>query len=283
MAAVAAGGMMVHDQAMNTLSTKPILLFGCGNMGSAMLRGWIAAGVKPSQFTVVDPYASGLPDGVHHVTSAAQITQPADIMLLAIKPQMLSDLHHDIATCLAPGATILSILAGIEISRLEQLFPQASIVRLMPNLAAAIGKSPMALCANSLDDTQRTRLSHCLSPLGQPVWLEAENQMNAVAALAGSGPAFVYRFIDALTSGGIALGLNQATASQLALSMLEGASALAAQSAHTPTQLAAQVASPGGMTAAGLSVLDADNALYDLLEKTLRATCERGEEMGKTL
>jgi pyrroline-5-carboxylate reductase len=279
--------MIVHDRAMTTniptKFSKSILLFGCGNMGGAMLRGWIAAGIEPSQFTVVDPYATGLPDGVNHVTSAAQIAQPADLVLLAIKPQMLGDLQHDIASCLCPGATVISLLAGIEISRLQQLFPDTSIVRLMPNLAAEIGKSPMALCANSLDDAQRTELSHCLSPLGQPIWLESENQMNAVAALAGSGPAFVYRFIDALASGGMALGLNQATASQLALSMLEGAAALAAQSVHTPTQLAAQVASPGGMTAAGLAVLDADNALHDLIGNTLRATCERGEELGRTL
>jgi pyrroline-5-carboxylate reductase len=283
MAAVAAGGMMVHDQSMNTPSKKSILLFGCGNMGGAMVRGWIAAGLAPSQFTVVDPYASGLPDGVHHVTSAAQISQPADLMLLAIKPQMLGDLQHDIATCLTPGATIISILAGIEISRLEQLFPQASIVRLMPNLAAAIGKSPMALCANACDDTQRAQLSDYLSPLGQPIWMEAEKQMNAVTALAGSGPAFVYRFIDALAAGGSALGLSQASASQLALSVVEGAAALAATSPHPPADLAAQVTSPGGTTAAGLSVLDADNALYELMENTLRAACERGEELGKSL
>ena len=108
-----------------------------------------------------------------------------------------------------------------------------------------------------------------------------ENQMNAVTALAGSGPAFVYRFIDALASGGEALGLSQATAQQLAMSMIGGAAALAAQSAISPNDLAAQVTSPGGTTAAGLAILDESDALRVLIENTLRAARDRGDELGK--
>jgi pyrroline-5-carboxylate reductase len=260
---------------------QSILLFGCGNMGGAMLRGWIAAGVPAARFVVLDPFVTNLPDGVLHIKSAAEMPIAAAIILLAVKPQMLAELRDDIARCMTKDATLISIMAGIDIAKLQSFFPHAQIVRLMPNLAAAIGKSPMALFGNSLDTDQRRVMAHYLSPLGPPIWLEAEDQMNAVTALAGSGPAFVYRFIDALASGGEALGLSQATAHQLAMAMIGGAAELAAQSAIPPNELAAQVTSPGGTTAAGLAILDESDALCILIENTLRAARARGDELGK--
>jgi pyrroline-5-carboxylate reductase len=264
-------------------TNSKILIFGCGNMGGAMLRGWIAGGVEPSRFVVVDPVASDLPIGVAVHRSAREAVEKFDTVLLGIKPQMIGELAPEVAALLNPDALLISILAGTEVATLSSHFPVAKIVRLMPNLAAAIGKSPLGLWSSHLDQTARHGLDDLLAPLGTPMWLTDEAQMNAVTALAGSGPAFVYRVIDALAVGGASLGIPPATAAQLALAMIEGAALLAAQSNNTPHELAARVTSPGGTTAAGLSVLDEGDALAKLVEATLRAASERGAELANPM
>ncbi len=269
---------MGHDIAMaNADFPQKILIFGCGNMGGAMLRGWIAGGVDSARFVVVDPYASGLPQGVTHCSRAEDAAGTFDVVILGIKPQMLSELAPAITSLLDPRATVISILAGTETTTLKRHFPGADIVRLMPNLAAAIGKSPLGLWSTDLDGASKSVIERWLAPLGLPVWLSSETQMNAVTALAGSGPAFVYRFIDALGTAAAELGLAPGVAAQLALSMVEGAAQLAAQSEHSPADLAARVTSPGGTTAAGLAALDA--GLGALIENTLRAAEQRGAEL----
>lgn len=254
-----------------------MLIFGCGNMGGAMLRGWLAAGIEPSRFTIVDPTAESVDPAIKLVRSAADAGGPFDVALLGIKPQMLGSLAPDIAPLIAPGAAVISILAGTTSATLADHFPDAIIVRLMPNLAAAIGKSPLGLWSQQRD----VAIEQWLAPLGQPLWLDDETQMDAVTALAGSGPAFVYRYIDALAQGGAALGLSPEIAQRLAVSMVDGAAALAAGADESPAKLAQRVTSPGGTTAAGLAILDADAALLKLVEATLRAASERGAELAK--
>jgi pyrroline-5-carboxylate reductase len=151
----------------------------------------------------------------------------------------------------------------------------------MPNLAAAIGKSPVALFAQGLDDAAKAQVTALMQPLGTPEWLAIEEQFDLVTALAGSGPAFVYRFIDALAAGAAALGLSRDQADRLALATVEGAAALAANSPHGPGELARRVASPGGTTEAGLKVLDAGHALAKLAEATLKAAANRSAEMAQ--
>ena len=250
-------------------------------MGSAMLRGWLATGVSPDTFHVVDPVANDLPTGVTISRSPQEAKQQFDILLLGIKPQLLSSLAADIAPLLAPGALVISILAGTTTQTLSKAFPTARIVRLMPNLAAAIGKSPLGVFAPNETALAKTDIAAWLAPLGAVVWIDDEAYMDAVTALAGSGPAFIYRVIDALTKGGEAAGLPQAVAARLAISMTEGAAILAATSPETPGELAARVTSPGGTTAAGLAVLDADGALDALMTQTLRAARDRGAELAK--
>ncbi len=254
-----------------------ILICGCGNMGGAMLAGWLASGLDPARFAVVDPVLAEVPAGVRllrEVPSGA-----FDVVLLGIKPQALGE----VAPVLEPatrGAIVLSILAGAELATLAERFPAATaVVRVMPNLAAAIGKSPLGLFSRGLDEAGRGAVEALLAPLGTAEWLASEEQLDAVTALAGSGPAFVYRFIAALAEGGAALGLDPAQADRLARAMVEGAALLAAGSADTPTELARRVTSPGGTTAAGLAVLDSDAALTRLIEATLRAARDRGAEL----
>lgn len=258
---------------------KSILIVGCGNMGGAMLAGWLAAGRDPGQFTVVDPVLASAPDGV-----ALLRDLPADgafdAILLGVKPQMLGDVAPALEPLVGPRATLLSILAGVELVTLAERFPRAAaVVRVMPNLAAALGKSPIALVGAGLSDEAPGAIDALMAPLGTAEWLASEAQMDLVTALAGSGPAFVYRFIDALAQGAAELGLPRDQAERLALAMVEGAALLAAASDHPPGELARRVASPGGTTQKGLDVLDKDEALARLITDCLRAARDRSAEM----
>ena len=254
-----------------------ILIIGCGNMGGAMLAGWLAAGKDPADFTVVDPVLSEVPGGV---TLLRELPDGHyDVILLGVKPQLLGEVAPGIAPLAGPQTVLLSILAGVELDSLKVRFPGAKgQVRIMPNLAAAIGKSPIALAQRGLGESDIARITALMSPLGTPEWFD-EGQFDAVTALAGSGPAFVYRFIDALAEGAAALGLAPDQAQRLALAMVEGAGALASASEHAPGELARRVASPGGTTEAGLDVLDADAALARLVAATLKAAADRSAEM----
>ena len=259
---------------------RRLLIVGCGNMGGAMLAGWLRAGFDPGRFTVVDPQLPQAPEGVT-LLRELPVGEVFDLMLLGVKPQMLDGVSPAL-TALAGGQTmVVSILAGVEIASLAARFPEAGgLVRVMPNLAAAIGKSPMGLASVGLDQARQAAISALLRPLGTPEWFD-ESLFDAVTALAGSGPAFVYRFIDALARGDAAIGLPADQAARLAMATVEGASALAAASGVDPAELARRVASPGGTTEAGLKVMDADGAMLKLAEATLRAAAERGAEMAR--
>ncbi len=258
-----------------------LLILGCGNMGGAMLAGWLRGGLEAARFTIVDPILAEAPAGVRLLRDVAACGgEPFDAILLGVKPQMLDAVAPQLAPLVGPGTVLLSILAGVELASLSTRFPGAGgVVRIMPNLAAAIGKSPMGLAGIGLDDAARARVTALLAPLGTPEWLAGEGLMDAVTALGGSGPAFVYRFIDALARGGAEIGLPAEQALRLALATVEGAAALAAASEHAPAELARRVASPGGTTEAGLKVLDEDGAITRLIAATLSAARDRSVEM----
>jgi pyrroline-5-carboxylate reductase len=254
-----------------------ILLIGCGNMGGAMLAGWLASGMPPSRFCVVDPYLAEAPIGVELLRELPQGS--FDAILLGVKPQLLGEVAPQLAKLAGEDTVLLSILAGAELDSLAVRFPAArGLVRIMPNLAAAIGKSPIALAERGLGEADRAVVVALMAPLGTPEWID-ESLFDAVTALAGSGPAFVYRFIDALAAGAAALGLPADQAERLARAMVEGAGALASASPHAPGELARRVASPGGTTEAGLGALDADAALARLIAATLKAAADRSAEM----
>lgn len=256
-----------------------ILQFGCGNMGGAMLAGWLAGGIAPEAFTVVDPFLPEAPQGVRLLRQAPAGEAPADVVLLGFKPQQLPDAAAAVRPHVGAGTLVLSVLAGVDMATLRAAFPDAgAIVRVMPNLAAALGKSPIALVGDATG-AARALTERLMAPLGQAEWLSGEDQMDLVTALAGSGPAFVYRVIDALATGAAALGLPRDQADRLALAMVEGAAALAAQSPHSPGELADRVASPGGTTRAGLNVMDVDGRVMALMQDTLRAARDRSAEM----
>jgi pyrroline-5-carboxylate reductase len=256
-----------------------LLIIGCGNMGGAMLTGWLAAGQDPARFAVLDPALAAAPEGVALYRDAGEAAAAGGFaaVLLGFKPQQLAALAPGLAALCGPGVTVHSLLAGITLAQLAAAFPGAAAhVRVMPNLAAAIGKSPVILAEKGLDEAGRAGVLALFGQLGTALWLADEAQFDLVTALAGSGPGFVYRFIDALAGAAAALGLERGLADHLALAMVEGAAALAARADAPPATLADRVASPGGMTREGLNVLDNEAALVTLMTKTLQATRDKG-------
>jgi pyrroline-5-carboxylate reductase len=260
-----------------------LLIIGCGNMGGAMLAGWLAAGEKPARFSVLDPMMAEAPAGVTLFRTAEDAAAGGhDAVLLGFKPQQLGALGPGLQQLTGSGVTVCSLLAGITLDQLGAAFPAASArLRVMPNLAARINKSPVILSESGLEADARGKVLALFDRLGSAVWLDDEAQFDLVTALAGSGPGFVYRFIDALAGAAVDLGLDEPTAARLALATVEGAAALAAASDVGPATLADRVASPGGMTREGLNVLDDGAALRHLLTATLRATADKGAALSK--
>lgn len=264
---------------------QSIGFIGCGNMAGAMLTGWLNAGLPKERVTIISPNRSHGPGDIG-VDRSWPISKPLpQILIIGVKPQMLGDIV-DWAEPLAGRDTIvISILAGVTHQALTARFPHAKmVVRIMPNMAVGIGKSVstgfMPEGAQG-SDAVRAQIAALMQQLGQFYWLDSEHDMHAATALAGSGPAFLFRFIDALSQAAQTTGIAPEQARQMALAMVEGAALLAAQSEYAPGALADKVASPGGVTRAGLNVLDQDQALVTLLTQTLRAATERDTEMGR--
>lgn len=265
--------------------TQRLLLIGCGNMAGAMLAGWLRAGEDAGRFVVLDPALPRAPDGVAlHRTPEEAEGAGHDAVLLGFKPQQLQVLAPSLQRLVGPGVAVHSLLGGIPLARIAAAFSAARAhVRVMPNLAARICKSPVILAEQGLREGERAQLRAFYDALGLAVWQEDEAQFDLVTALSGSGPAFVYRFIDALAGAASDLGLDPGEATRLATVMVEGAANLAAASELAPGDLADRVASPGGMTREGMDVLDEDDALRRLLARTLRATADKGAQLAREI
>ncbi|MCR5872534.1 MULTISPECIES: pyrroline-5-carboxylate reductase [unclassified Sphingomonas] len=257
---------------------KTLWLIGCGNMAGAMLRRWIAAGtVRGEDVFVLNRGDCDLPQGVRQGRVLPEGALP-DAVMLGVKPQQLDGIADQIAARIAGVPMLVSILAGVEEAALAARFDAGAIVRAMPNLPVEIGKGVVALHSDSADAEARAGAEVLMAPLGLVEWVDAA-RFDAVTALAGSGPAFVYRFVDALAAAGAAVGIPADQALRLALATVEGGALLAARSSETPATLADKVASPGGSTRKGLDVLDTDSALVKLLTATLEASERRNAEM----
>lgn len=259
---------------------SPLWLIGCGNMAGAMLRRWLDSGLDPAAVTIIRPSGAPVADGILVLTAPPDEPPPA-IALLGVKPQKLDEVAPLWRDRIGAGTILVSILAGVEQASLRERFPHArSIVRAMPNTPVAIGKGATVLFTTDVDPDARTAAESLMTPLGLVEWIEDEALFDLIAALTASGPAFVFRFIDALAVGAAELGLPAEQAVRLALATVNGAGALAAATDETPRQLAERVASPGGMTRQGLNVLDADGALNDLIRQTLDAAARHSRAMG---
>jgi pyrroline-5-carboxylate reductase len=264
---------------VDPLLPGPLWLVGCGNMGGAMLARWLEEGVDAAHVSVIRPSAAPAAEGVRVTTDYPEDEVPA-IVLLAMKPYQLDEVAPALAPILDAETILVSILAGVELASLRARFAAPrTIVRAMPNLPVRIGKGVIGLCSDSDDLAARALVTGLMATLGHAEWLEDETRFQLAGHLIGAGPAFLFRFVDALAAAAERLGLPYDQAQRLALKMAAGAAALAAASGEDPETLARRVASPGGTTEAGLRVLDADRALLDLVEHTLDASRARGLEM----
>ncbi|MGZ2411670.1 pyrroline-5-carboxylate reductase [Sphingomonas sp. F9_3S_D5_B_2] len=258
---------------------EPTWFVGCGNMGQAMVGGWRSAGIDLSSAVVIRP--SGLPvTGVRTVTTFEDAGVPARLVVLGFKPQKLDEVAPELANWLIGGPTIVSLLAGVEAAALRERFPAAgAIVRAMPNIPVAIRRGVIALYSEDADDRTRLDLAQIFAPLGFAPWMADEAKFSAVGAVAGSGPAYVARFIAALTKAGETRGLSNEIASTIALETVLGTGWLAASAGESMDEIARRVASPNGTTEAGLAILD--EGLDALVGQTIEAATDRGRQLAE--
>lgn len=266
-----------------------VVLVGCGNMGHAMLSGWLKSGkLKPHEVFVVEPNdglrARAAELGAQVGASAAEMpreTAPT-LVIFAVKPQVMRDVVPAYARFAGMGATYLSIAAGTRIAVYEEILgAAASVVRCMPNTPAAIGKGMMVTFANpNVTKEASAFVADLLSASGEVASIPDEGLMDAVTAVSGSGPAYIFHFIECLTAAAESAGLPAETARLLAMQTVYGAASLAKESAETPTRLREQVTSPNGTTAAALGVLMGEDRLKTLLTEAVEAARKRSVELG---
>jgi pyrroline-5-carboxylate reductase len=264
-----------------------ILLIGFGNMGQALVRGWLGTGRVAGSIEIVDTMpasrAVAAQLGVTAHADVASVTERADVVVLAVKPNQLAAVLPTSAAAAAANAVFLSIAAGKTIAQLSAGLPRnAAVVRAMPNTPAAIGKGITALVANAaVTAAQRALCGQLLAAIGAVAWLDDERHMDAVTAISGSGPAYVFLLIECLELAAVDLGLDAALAKQLALATVAGAGEYAAAAGETAAELRQRVTSPNGTTQAALGVLMAEPGLRDLLARAARAAAERSRELAK--
>lgn len=267
---------------MDRINARGLVLLGCGKMGSALLAGWLARGVKPGAVWVLEPNPSDWLSGQGVHLNAGLPPDPA-VALIAVKPQMMGAALPGLAA-LGAGVLFVSIAAGTTLAALDAaLGGGRRVVRAMPNTPAAVGRGITALVGNVRADGADLDLAEALlAAVGQVVRLPDEGLMDAVTAVSGSGPAYVFHMIEALAAAGAAQGLPADLAMQLARATVCGAGELARQSAESAAQLRINVTSPGGTTAAALAVLmDEGSGLPPLMARAVAAAAARGRELGQ--
>jgi pyrroline-5-carboxylate reductase len=257
-----------------------VILVGCGNMGSALLAGWLARGMAPAAIHVVEPdprRRAHIAAGVACSDDAGGVAHVADVIVLAVKPQLLAEVAPAFAHHADAGSLILSIAAGRTLAALARwLGARASIVRAMPNMPAAIGRGISVAVANPIvDGTQRRLAGELLAATGEVAWVEDEALIDAVTAVSGSGPAYVFLLAECLADAGVEVGLPPALAARLARATVAGAGELLARTDEPAAELRRRVTSPGGTTAAALEVLMSADGLAALLGEAVRRAAAR--------
>jgi pyrroline-5-carboxylate reductase len=268
-----------------TADNGPAIAFiGGGNMASAIIGGLIRQGMSPTQMDVVEPWEDARTalqrqyDLTAQALPSAQLAR-AGLVVWAVKPQTFKDAAAQVRP-FTPNALHLSVAAGIRSSSLVDWLGSERIVRAMPNTPALIGQGMTALYARpGISAAERQQVEQVLAPTGQLLWVEDEVQLDAVTALSGSGPAYVFYFLEAMTQAGVAMGLSAAQAHQLAVGTFAGASELARRSDELPAVLRQRVTSKGGTTYAALQSMEASH-VSELVQTALHAAQQRARELG---
>lgn len=265
-----------------------LLLVGCGKMGGALLAGWLARGSAPQPIFVVEPSANaaamiGSQPGVTLCRAADELPPgfTPDVLLLAVKPQMMDGAVPPYRRFAAAGALVLSIAAGRTIAYYARHFGgDAAIIRAMPNTPAAIGRGITVLCANPrVSAAQRALGERLLAAVGEIAWIDQESLIDPVTAMSGGGPAYVCLLVECMAKAGEAAGLPADLAMRLARATVAGTGELLHRSPEPAATLRQNVTSPGGTTAEALKVLMAPDAVPDLMVKAIAAATRRGREL----
>lgn len=263
---------------------RPLILAGAGKMGGALLRGWLGGGLPPAAVRVVDP--SPPPESLALLAGYELVAVPqppagmvAGVLVVAVKPQMMDEVLPRFRGAVAPETLVLSIAAGTPIATLARDLGAARIVRAMPNTPAQIGRGISVAVATSAVGDAKALAADLLAAVGEVEWVEDEGLINAVTAVSGSGPAYVFLLAEALAEAGIAVGLDPALSRRLADATVAGAGALLGQSGEAPATLRRNVTSKGGTTAAALDVLMGEDGLAPVLRRAVLAAKRRADEL----
>jgi pyrroline-5-carboxylate reductase len=283
------------DAIHSPLAHTHLTFIGGGNMGRALIGGLLASGLSAKQMTVVEPFTATAEKlkadfslaVVHSIDQLQFDSKLEHVVVMAVKPQDFKQVALSLGPHLkaidAQNMLIISIAAGIRLSSMANWLDHSRCVRAMPNTPALIGMGITGLCASASVDAQACSKAAALcNAVGQSVWVSNENLIDAVTAVSGSGPAYVFAFLEALQSGGEKLGLDPASARALAYATLQGAAQLAVNSAESAGNLREKVTSKGGTTAAALAVLQ-ESDWQGILEAALDAAAKRGQAMGDEL
>lgn len=260
-----------------------LLMLGAGRMGGALLQGWSHFGpITMAEVLIRDPHPgedaeAAVERGALLDPSPERIAQ-ADIVVLAVKPQMWREAAAAIEPHLAPDALIVSIMAGVSIAAIAEVFGGRPVARVMPMTAAAVGQGVTSIFSRTYE--ARVRAADLFRTLGAVVEIGDEQLMHAATAVAGSGPAYFYAFVEALEAAGVKAGFSQAQAVVLAQHTFLGAAALLDSDDKDPAELRRQVTSPGGTTQAALEVLMGEGGLGPLLAEAVAAAVARSKELG---
>jgi pyrroline-5-carboxylate reductase len=272
------------------MKTKTIGFIGGGNMATSLISGLIASGHSPQQIWVSDTAPATLQahaDQMHVnvSTSNESVVNEVEVVVLAVKPQILRDVALQIAPSLKQkNVLVVSIAAGISQQSLSQwLGSEVAIVRCMPNTPALVQTGATALHANAnVDDEQKDLAENILRAVGLALWVNDEDQLDAVTAVSGSGPAYFFLLMEAMEKAALELGLDEHSARLLIQQTALGAAKIALESAESPAQLRARVTSPGGTTQRAIETF-VQNGFVELVAKALHAARDRSIEMSKQL
>ena len=266
----------------------PVLLAGAGKMGAALLAGWLQRGLDSKNVIVQEPNLQGEAAalvaryGIRVLLAAQKLEVPPAVIVVAVKPQVMDQVFPGLAKLAGPNTVVLSIAAGRSIASFEKHLPaNTAVVRAMPNTPAAIGRGITGAAGNpALTAAQKKSCDELLAAAGDVVWLREEHLIDAVTAVSGSGPAYVFLLAECLALAGCDAGLDRDTAMRLARATVSGAGELLHQSKDDPAVLRQNVTSPGGTTAAALTVLMREqDGLQKLMREAVRAALKRAKEL----
>ncbi|MGB0960163.1 MAG: pyrroline-5-carboxylate reductase [Halocynthiibacter sp.] len=269
---------------MSDIEARGLVLLGCGKMGSAMLEGWLGQGLPATSVWVQDPFPSEWLSGINGLHLNAALPANPAIVLVAVKPQMMEDALPVLKSYGNADTLFVSVAAGTATAYYETVLgAKTPIIRAMPNTPAAISQGITAMIGNACASPTHLDLAEALlSAVGAVVRLDTECQMDAVTAVSGSGPAYVFHLIETMAAAGEAEGLPAGLAMTLAKATVAGAGALAKAADESPSQLRVNVTSPAGTTAAALDVLMNDvDGFPVLLKRAVKAASDRSKELGK--